>query len=251
MTHRSAPFVAPNLHISLSDHFANAGDDNTAKTVLDEKAQKKQVKLLLSTLQADIAQFRDNFFPPPYLTQIQDLPIYRGNLAEVQSYEQEWQELIDRAKGFYPAAGLPPDYLPLPASLEIPQFIYHVQKLHLTRTKAKESKNFGSVGALVEKCGDFEADQIMAMENALAKDSHARLVAHREFIDLRAYVFCRSPKGELLEPERIRFYRTGLVIQTLEDFRVVDSRQTPRKKRNDAYKNPIADNSVWKIFVKN
>lgn len=63
-----------------------------------------------------------------------------------------------------------------------------------------------------------------------------RLVAHREFIDLRAYVFCRNPKGELLEPERIRFYRTGLVIQTLADFKVVDSRQTPRKKRNDAYK---------------
>src|SRR5574337_409127 len=83
-------------------------------------------------------------------TWVVDLPIYAGNLAEVQSYEQTWQGLIDRAKGFYPSAGLPPDYLPLPASLEIPQFIYHVQKLHLTRTKAKESKNFGSVGALVE-----------------------------------------------------------------------------------------------------
>lgn len=250
MTHRSAPFVAPNLHVNNPKHTSDADAGNAADLALDEKAQKKQVKRLLSTLQADIAQFRHNFFPPPYLTQIQDLPIYRGNLAEVQSYEQEWQSLIERAKGFYPSAGLPPDYLPLPASLEIPQFIYHVQKLHLTKTRAKESKNFGAVGALVEKCGDYSDEQLAAMEHALAKSSAARLVAHREFIDLRAYVFCRNPKGELLEPERIRFYRTGLVIQTLEDFKVVDSRQTPRKKRNDAYKNPIADNGVWKIFVK-
>ncbi|ATQ84900.1 hypothetical protein KSH_03235 [Moraxella osloensis] len=251
MTHRSAPFVAPNLHLTQSDVSDHSDNGNPSALLVDEKAHKKQVKLLLSTLQADIAQFRDNFFPPPYLTQIQDLPIYAGNLAEVQSYEQTWQALIDRAKGFYPSAGLPPDYLPLPASLEIPQFIYHVQKLHLTRTKAKESKNFGSVGALVEKCGPYEDAQLMAMENALAKGEDVRLVAHREFIDLRAYVFCRNPKGELLEPERIRFYRTGLVIQTLADFKVVDSRQTPRKKRNDAYKNAIADNGIWKIFVKN
>ena len=100
MTHRSAPFVAPNLHLTQSDGSDNSDNSNPSALLVDEKAHKKQVKLLLSTLQADIAQFRDNFFPPPYLTQIQDLPIYAGNLAEVQSYEQTWQALIDRAKGF-------------------------------------------------------------------------------------------------------------------------------------------------------
>lgn len=237
MTHRSAPFVAPDLY-----------DENEQR--LDDKTNKKQVKALLSTLQADIAQFRDDFFPPPILTQIQDLPIYSGNLAEVQHYEQQWQGFIDRAKQFYPTAGLPPDYLPLPASLEIPQFIFHVQKIHLTKTPAKESKNFGSAGALIAKCGDYPENQVLAMEQALAKAVDTRLVAHREFIDLRAYVFCRDAKGVLLDPERVRFYRTGLIIQALPDFKVVDSRKTPRKKRNDAYKNPIADNGLWKVFVK-
>ncbi|MFW2177159.1 MULTISPECIES: hypothetical protein [unclassified Moraxella] len=237
MSNRSAPFIAPQLV-----------DENNQ--TLDDKNNKKQVKALLSTLQADIAQFRDDFFPPPFLTQIQDLPIYQGNLAEVQTYEATWQPLIERAKGFYPSAYLPPDYLPLPASLEIPQFVYHVQKLHLTRTKAKESKSFGSVGALVAKCGDYDSEQLLAMETALDKYPNGKLVAHREFIDLRAYVFCRDAKGEMLEPERLRFYRTGLVIQALEDFKLVDSRQTPRKKRNDAYKNPIADNGLWKVFIK-
>lgn len=237
MSHRSAPLAIPSLF-----------DENNQ--LLDEKSAKKQTKVLLSTLQADIAQFRNNFFPPPILEQVQDMPIYTGNLAEVQHYQAEWQPFIERAKSFYPAAYLPPDYLPLPASLEIPQFVYRVQKLHLTRTKAKESKNFGSVGALVDKCGQFKDREILAMKQVFSQNPNARLVAHREFIDLRAYVFCRNDKGEMLEPQRLRFYRTGLIIHALPDFKLVDSRQTPRKKRNDAYQNPIANNDVWKVFIK-
>lgn len=250
MSHRSAPFVVPDFHqLSLEQYNQLELDPSQAGT-LDAKTQKKHVKALLSTLQADIAQFRADFFPPPTLTQIQDLPIYAGNLASVQAYQHDWQPLLARAKQFYPSAGLPPDYLPLPASLEIPQFIYHVAKLHLTKTRAKESKNFGAVGALVDKCGAFDEAQVERMTHALAKSADARLVAHREFIDLRAYVFCKNAKGELLEPERVRFYRTGLIIHALPDMKLLDSRQTPRKKRNDAYQNPIADNGVWRVFVK-
>ena len=233
MSRRSAPFVAPS-HI----------DDPTSKD------GKKYAKVLLSTLQEDIASFREAQFPPDILRQIRDMPIYEGNLAEVQAYQQRWQNLLERAMAFYPAANLPPDHLPLPASLEIPQFIYHVQRLHLTKTRAKESKSFGSVGALTDKCGDYSADDIERMTGVFEHDDEARLVAHREFIDLRAYVFCRDNKGEMLEPERVRFYRTGLIIHALPDFKIVDSRQTPRKRRNDAYNNPLADNGMWKIYRK-
>ena len=233
MSRRSAPFVAP-------DYI-----DNPTST-----DGKKHAKVLLSTLQEDIASFRDEQFPPDILRQIRDMPIYEGNLAEVQAYQQRWQALLERAMAFYPAANLPPDYLPLPASLEIPQFIYHVQRLHLTKTHAKESKSFGSVGALIDKCGDYSADEIARMSSVFDNDDEARLVAHREFIDLRAYVFCRDSKGEMLEPERIRFYRTGLIVHALPNFKIIDSRQTPRKRRNDAYNNPLADNGVWKIYRK-
>ncbi len=233
MSRRSAPFVAP-------DYV-----DNPTST-----DGKKHAKVLLSTLQEDIARFRDEQFPPDILRQIRDMPIYEGNLAEVQAYQQRWQALIERAMAFYPAAYLPPDHLPLPASLEIPQFIYHVQRLHLTKTHAKESKSFGSVGALTDKCGDYSAEEIGRMKTVFDNDDEARLVAHREFIDLRAYVFCRDHKGEMLEPERIRFYRTGLIVHALPNFKIVDSRQTPRKRRNDAYSNPLADNGVWKIYRK-
>ncbi|WP_372843840.1 hypothetical protein [Psychrobacter sp.] len=233
MSRRSAPFVAPSY---LDDPISVEG--------------KKHAKALLSTLQEDIANFRNEQFPPDILRQIRDMPIYEGNLAEVQAYQQRWQNLLERAMAFYPAANLPPDYLPLPASLEIPQFIYHVQRLHLTKTRAKESKSFGSVGALIDKCGDYSADEIARMSAVFDNDDEARLVAHREFIDLRAYVFCRDSKGEMLEPERVRFYRTGLIVHALPDFKIVDSRQTPRKRRNDAYNNPVADNGIWKIYRK-
>ena len=233
MSRRSAPFVAPSY---IDDPISKDG--------------KKHAKVLLSTLQEDIARFRGAQFPPDILRQIRDMPIYEGNLAEVQAYQQLWHNLLERAMAFYPATNLPPDYLPLPASLEIPQFIYHVQRLHLTKTHAKESKSFGSVGALTDKCGDYSADDMARMTAAFDNDEDARLVAHREFIDLRAYIFCRDNKGEMLEPERVRFYRTGLIVHALPDFKIVDSRQTPRKRRNDAYNNPLADNGVWKIYRK-
>lgn len=233
MSRRSAPFVAPSY---IDDPISAEG--------------KKHAKALLSTLQEDIASFRDEQFPPDILRQIRDMPIYEGNIAEVQAYQQRWHNLLERAMAFYPTANLPPDHLPLPASLEIPQFIYHVQRLHLTKTRAKESKSFGSVGALTDKCGDYSADEIARMSAVFDNDDEARLVAHREFIDLRAYVFCRDSKGEMLEPERVRFYRTGLIVHALPDFKIVDSRQTPRKRRNDAYNNPLADNGVWKIYRK-
>ena len=236
MSRRSAPFVAPDLLDNQLD--------------LDAKENKKHAKVLLSTLQDDIASFRDQQFPPDILRQIRDMPIYEGNLAEVQAYQLQWQNLLDRAMAFYPAAYLPPDHLPLPASLEIPQFIFNVQRLHLTKTLAKESKSFGSVAALTDKCGDYSAQELERMAAVFASDDEARLVAHREFIDLRAYVFCRDNKGEMLEPERVRFYRTGLIVHTLTDFKIVDSRQTPRKRRNDAYSNPLANNDIWKIYQK-
>ncbi len=253
MTRRSAPFVAPDFFSlsDLNDLSASTrleGVDNVNN--LDTKARKQYAKELLSTLQADIAAFRDEQFPPDILRQVRDMPIYQGNMAEVKAYQQRWQPYLDRAMLFYPSAYLPPDNLPLPASLEIPQFVYHVQRLHLTKTRAKESKNFGSVGALVAKCGEFKDKEIALLEKVLAQDEGVRLVAHREFIDLRAYVFCRNQKGELLEPERLRFYRTGLIVQALPDFKIVDSRQKPRKRRNDAYSLPLADNDVWRIYQK-
>lgn len=236
MSIRSAPFDPSNLD------FNNDG-------VRSIDTQKRN---LLSELLDDIKQFRDDRFPPPFLEQIRDLPIYQGNPATVKAYREDWEPLITKAKKFYPAAYMPPDNLPLPASLEIPQFIYHVDKINLTKTQAKESKNFGSIGSLTSKCGDFSDRDLERIESAIANSSSNdfRLVAHREFIDLRAYVFCVDASGRKLPPQRVRFYRTGLIIQTTPTFSIIDSRQVPRKRRSDAYSDPVADNGIWRVFFK-
>ncbi|MED6316454.1 MAG: hypothetical protein VYA60_04350 [Pseudomonadota bacterium] len=237
MSTRSAPFNPSGFNL-------DADSKQSAKT---------QHRALFSVLLDDIKQFRDSRFPPAFLQQIYDMPIYHGNADTVAAYREDWEPLISEAKRFYPSAYMPPDNLPLPASLEIPQFIYHVEKVNLTKTKAKESKSFGSIGALTATCGEFSDSDIERLNDVVSSQSGVdfKLVAHREFIDLRAYVFCIDAKGEKLPPQRIRFYRTGLILQTTANFHVIDSRNAPRKRRNDAYRNPIADNGIWRVFLKN
>lgn len=228
--------------------------DPSAAEFIDDGTQSiaTQKRTLFSGLLDDIKSFRDSSFPPPYLEQIRDLPIYKGNADEVAAYSDDWEPLIRKAKKFYPSAYMPPDNLPLPASLEIPQFVYHVDKINLTKTKAKESKSFGSIGALTDKCGEFSDSDIAKIDEAIkaAGSDNFKLVAHREFIDLRAYVFCVDHNGEKLPPQRIRFYRTGLIIQVTPSFSIIDSRSVPRKRRSDAYSDPVADNGIWKVFFK-
>ena len=85
------------------------------------------------------------------------------------------------------------------------------------------------------------------MQDWLATDSTAALVAHREFIDLRTYVFQHKQS----DYTRTRFYVNGIVLSVEQDFELVDARDKPRKQRNDSYTDPIADNATWKIFAKN
>lgn len=213
----------------------------------------KQHKALLSQLKQDIADFRQTRWPPdglhPNLTQIRDLPIYCGNAHDVARYHDDWLPYIQRALAFYPDAHVGPEALPLPSSLGLPLFVDHVQRLHLTRTHAKESKSFGAVGTLLDRCGAYTDTEQQAMRDFLHANPDGQLVAHRAFIDLRAYVFRLHPvTGDALLPERVRFYRTGLVLTTQPDFEILDSRQKPRKQCSDAYQNALGNNSTWTVF---
>ncbi len=53
----------------------------------------------------------------------------------------------------------------------------------------RESKTFRGVASLIEKCGQFVPEQVAAMRQRLDSYDTAALVAHREFVDLRTYVF--------------------------------------------------------------
>lgn len=211
----------------------------------------KDNAIAIQSLKNDIALLRQHIWPPQDLAHVEGLPIYYGTAQEVERYAAQWQDLISRAQDlfqpFMAEEGEVVDAIHLPSHLNLPLFYFHVDRIRINKTRAKESKTFRGVASLIEKCGQFEQDQIFAMQDWLATDSTAALVAHREFIDLRTYVFQHGQS----DYTRTRFYVNGIVLSVEPHFKLVDARDKPRKQRNDSYSDPIADNGTWKIFAKN
>ena len=204
--------------------------------------------IAIQSLKTDIALLRQHVYPPQHLQHVEGLPIYYALKQEVDEYYRQWQPLIERAQQLCQPFMQDEvvDAIHLPSHLNLPLFFFHVDRIRINKTRAKESKTFRGVAALVEKCGQFDTDQIFAMQEWLESDDTAALVAHREFIDLRTYVFQHGQS----EYTRTRFYMNGVILSVEPHFELVDARDKPRKQRNDSYSDPIADNGVWKIFGK-
>ncbi|MBJ9985311.1 hypothetical protein IAE19_07615 [Acinetobacter sp. S40] len=205
--------------------------------------------IAIQRLKTDIAILRQHHWPPENLNHVEGLPIYYGLQTEVEHYYRQWNELIERAKvlfqPFMQDEAL--DAIHLPSHLNLPLFFFHVDRIRINKTRAKESKTFRGIASLIEKCGQFDTDQIFALQQWLETDETAALVAHREFIDLRTYVFQHGQS----DYTRTRFYVNGIILGVELDFKLIDAREKPRKQRSDSYHDPIADNGVWKIFGKN
>lgn len=207
--------------------------------------------IAIQSLKTDIAQLRQQVWPPQELVNVEGLPIYYGDQDQVDQYYAQWAELIERAQAlfqpFMADEGQILDAIHLPSHLNLPLFYFHVDRIRINKTRAKESKTFRGVASLIEKCGQFEQSEIFAMQDWLSTDPTAALVAHREFIDLRTYVFQHGQS----DYTRTRFYVNGIVLSIEQNFQLVDAREKPRKQRNDSYSHPIADNETWRVFAKN
>lgn len=207
-----------------------------------------QDAIAVQSLKTDIALLRQHIWPPQNLAHVEGLPIYFGTKNEVQAYYQQWSHLVERAQDLFQPflQDEKIDAIHLPNHLNLPLFYFHVDRIRINKTRAKESKTFRGLASLVEKCGKFTNEEMLAMKFWLDSDSTAALVAHREFIDLRTYVFQHGQS----EYTRTRFYVNGIVLSVEEHFELVDAREKPRKQRSDSYSDPLADNQVWKIFGK-
>lgn len=208
-----------------------------------------QDAIAVQSLKSDIALLRQNIWPPANLANVEGLPIYYGTQAEVDEYYQQWTVLIERAQDLFQPFMEDEliDAIHLPSHLNLPLFYFHVDRIRINKTRAKESKSFRGIASLIEKCGQYEADQVLAMRRWLDSDDTAVLVAHREFIDLRTYVFQHGQS----DYTRTRFYVNGIVLSVEPDFKLVDARDKPRKQRSDSYADALADNNTWKVFGKN
>jgi len=182
-----------------------------------------QDAIVVQSLKSDIALLRQNIWPPVNLANVEGLPIYYGTPSEVDAYYQQWLGLIERAQDLYQPfmEDEQLDVIQLPSHLNLPLFFFHVDRVRINKTRAKESKTFRGIASLVEKCGQFEPEQITKMSQWLNSDDTAALVAHREFIDLRTYVFQHGQS----EYTRTRFYVNGLVLSIEKDFELIDARR--------------------------
>ena len=207
-----------------------------------------QDAIAVQSLKSDIALLRQNIWPPVNLANVEGLPIYYGSQLEVEEYYCQWTGLIERAQDLFQPfmEDETLDAVHLPSHLNLPLFYFHVDRIRINKTRAKESKTFRGIASLIDKCGQYEPEQIQAMRLWLDSDDTAALVAHREFIDLRTYVFQHGQS----EYTRTRFYVNGIVLSTEPHFELVDARDKPRKQRNDSYSDPLADNNTWKVFGK-
>lgn len=207
-----------------------------------------QDAIAVQSLKSDIALLRQNIWPPQNLANVEGLPIYYATKAEVEDYYRQWTGLIERAQDLFQPFMEDEvlDAIHLPSHLNLPLFYFHVDRIRINKTRAKESKSFRGIASLIEKCGQFEPGQIQAMRAWLDSDDNAALVAHREFIDLRTYVFQHGQS----EYTRTRFYVNGIVLSTEAHFELVDARDKPRKQRSDSYNDPLADNNTWKVYGK-
>ncbi len=207
-----------------------------------------QDAIAVQSLKSDIALLRQNIWPPQNLANVEGLPIYYGTKVEVEDYYRQWTGLIERAQDLFQPFMEDEvlDAIHLPSHLNLPLFYFHVDRIRINKTRAKESKSFRGIASLIEKCGQFEPEQVQAMRAWLDSDDNAALVAHREFIDLRTYVFQHGQS----EYTRTRFYVNGIVLSTEAHFELVDARDKPRKQRSDSYNDPLADNNTWKVYGK-
>lgn len=202
--------------------------------------------MLVSTLPPGdhIQRWRSANWPPKNMKQIAGLPIYVGVRDDVSEYALALGDVMMSVSGHIhdECRGKKPRWM------AVPKVVMDVERLNLVKATAKASKRFVSVDELVKRCGkvsDVEAGQL---QDWLRKHPSWDLVAHKECVDLRAYVFVARED----RPLRLRFYESGLVLcpRAADQIQVQDHRGTIRAKRNDAYSSPMAHTANgWTVYA--
>lgn len=200
---------------------------------------------------------------PPRMRRIGELPIYLGDHRQVSVLAESLAEMLTAVSEHImdDCRGRTPRWM------AIPKIVFGVQRLNLVDAKAKASKSFESVEALVTKCGMLLADDRKKLDQWMQRNAEGQLVAHKEFVDMRAYAYVLGER----RPRRFRFYSAGLVVAAptgqevaFEDRRgterearsgartstvVQDHRKRVRMQRSDAYSEPLATTSRgWVVY---
>lgn len=205
-----------------------------------------------------INEWREKHWPPGAFVQFSDLPLYIGTHEQAAAYAEHLAELNFRLSSHIAEThnGKKPRWM------EIPKLKMNVEAITVSQSTAKSSRSFENIAALedvVGRIGSAKLEQLLAMVGeANAKGQTLRFVAHKQFEDLRAYIYQHvdADEKEATTPERVRFWKEGLVISppsgiSIADMSINDHRRAPRKPRNDAYKDPVLVTAAgWRVYAK-
>lgn len=189
-----------------------------------------------------ILNWKRTHWPPKNMRKCGELPIYIGSHEAVTDFYLALGQVVASVSDhiFDECRGKTPRWM------AVPKVIFGVERINLAKAPAKASRRFSDTAELVKRCGMFEPVDVRKLDMWLQANPSGELVAHKPFVDMRAYVFAR---GE--SPKRVRFYESGLVVAAPEGLEIVmqDHRTTIRSKRSDAFSEPIARNlRGWEVF---
>ncbi len=190
-----------------------------------------------------LLQWKLAHWPPKGMKRCGELPIYIGDHEPVTAFALSLGEVMATVSDhiFGECRGKTPRWM------AVPKVVFGVERLNLAKAPAKASKRFTELSDLEERCGSFSDEDKRKLECWFQDNPQGELVAHKPFVDMRAYVFTR---GEV-RPKRLRFFESGLVLAPADGLEIVvqDHRETIRSKRSDAFSEPIAVSSRgWDVF---
>jgi len=140
-----------------------------------------QDAIAVQSLKSDIALLRQNIWPPQNLANVEGLPIYYATKAEVEDYYRQWTGLIERAQDLFQPFMEDEvlDAIHLPSHLNLPLFYFHVDRIRINKTRAKESKS--DLRTYVFQHGQSEYTRTRFYVNGIVLSTEA----HFELVDAR------------------------------------------------------------------
>jgi len=199
----------------------------------------------LRTPKEQLSAWRAANWPPKGMRKLGALPIYIGEHEAVSALSDSLGSLMAKLTEHISDTG----NARTPRWMAVPKIEYLVERLNIVETPAKASRRFECVRDIEARCGPLLNDGAEVLKQWFSSSGEgAEVVGHKAFVDLRAYVFCKSEAS----PKRHRFYQSGLIVAPAPDGEVLiqDNRAIVRSKRSDRLKNPIATSSGgWEIYV--
>ena len=225
------------------------------KPTVPVKKDKKELESLIALA----SELTHEHYPPKESDNLvllsKDLPIWGSDFEDVKAYQRLFKPAFDLAFKQYPEASTINSKSTLPAHLGLPHFFFNVKKIAVYKNKAKDSRSFGSVGAVLNCCGEFDLRDVHRLEDFFKNHPDGRLVCHREFVDLRARIYLFDNSKQKINNEYIstHFYSNGIIFapHDVNDFQFVDNTKHVKKRiqRKDGYTDALATNETWKVYI--